>query len=116
MKVDTIEARRDRKMVEDPSGFFLIFIDKERQEIVVEYYKPVSASAKGGDRTATGRLGLVVCGTSAEALCHTIARGNLVSRFEHASYLGREIQKAELALKFGLDYDQDEELIMKKKK
>ncbi|KYK25515.1 MAG: hypothetical protein AYK23_03550 [Candidatus Proteinoplasmatales archaeon SG8-5] len=116
MKVETIPAEKDQKMVKDPAGFFVVFIDKERDEIVVEFYEGVVKDEKKGKKVGTGKLGLVVCGTDAEALCHTIAREELVSRFEHAAYLGRELQKAELALEYGLDYEQDEDIVFKKKR
>lgn len=115
MKVETIEAKKDRRMVKDPSGFFVIFVDKERREVVLEFYEGVVKDVKRNN-IDTGKLRLVVCGTSAEALCHTIAREELVTRFEHAAYVGRELQKAETALKNGLDYTQDEPLIVKRKR
>ena len=40
----------------------------------------------------------------------------LVSRFDHAAYLGRELQKAEVALKNRLEYTQDEEIVLRGKK
>lgn len=116
MKVETIEAKKHKRMTQDPSGFFLIFLDKDREEIVVEFYESVIKDEKSRKKIGTGKLGLVVCGTNAEALCHTIAREELVTRFDHASYLGRELQKAEIALKNGLDYEQDEELVLKRKR
>lgn len=116
MKVETIPAKKDRKMVKDPAGFFVVFLDKERKEIVVEFYEGVVKDEKKGKKIGTGKLGLVVCGTDAEALCHTIAREELVSRFEHAAYLGRELQKAEIALDNGIEYEQDEDIIFRRKK
>ena len=59
------------------------------------------------DKPDTGKLMATVCGRNAESLCHTIVRENLVSRMEHAAYLGREIQKAQIALNSGLNYEQD---------
>lgn len=107
MKVETIEAKKHR-MVKDPCGFFTIFVDRKREEIVVEFYEPVYKEKAG--KIATGKLVLVLCGQTAEAICHTIAREELVSRFDHAAYLGRELQKAEIALRHKLEYTQDEEL------
>jgi len=114
MKVEILEATKTKRMVKDPSGFFTIFVDKPRKEIVVEFYEPVIKEK--GDKVGTGKLGMVVCGTSAEAICHTIAREDLVSRFDHAAYLGRELQKAEIALRYKLKYTQDEEILIKPKK
>jgi len=114
MKVEVLEATKSRKLVQDPSGFFTIFVDKDRQEIVVEFYESVAKDKS--KKVATGKLGMVVCGTSAEAICHTISREELVSRVDHATYLGRELQKAEVALRYKLDYTQDEEIVFKHKK
>lgn len=112
MKVEVLEATKSRRMVKDPYGFFTIFVDKARKEIVVEFYEQVTKDNK----VASGKLGLVLCGNTAEAICHTIAREELVSRFDHAAYLGRELQKAEIALKNKLKYTQDEELVLRPKK
>jgi tetrahydromethanopterin S-methyltransferase subunit A len=113
MKVEILEATKSKRMVKDPSGFFTIFVDKSRKEIVVEFYEEVIKEK--GKKVGTGKLGLVVCGTTAEAICHTIAREELVSRFDHAAYLGRELQKAEIALRYKLKYTQDEEILIKLK-
>ena len=110
--VEQIEAEKNKRMVEDPKGFFVVFVDKPRREIVVEVYDGVSKEDSG--KTDTGKLRAVMCGTDAEAICHTIAREKLVSRFEHASYLGREIQKAEIALKARIPYEQDGKLKLKR--
>jgi tetrahydromethanopterin S-methyltransferase subunit A len=112
MKVETIEAKKHR-MVKDPCGFFTIFVDRRRDEIVVEFYEPVCKDKTG--KVATGKLVLVLCGETAEAICHTIAREELVSRFDHAAYLGRELQKAEIALRNQLEYVQDEELELRRR-
>jgi tetrahydromethanopterin S-methyltransferase subunit A len=114
MKVEVLEATKSKRMVKDPYGFFTIFVDKPRGEIVVEFYEQVTKDKD--NKFATGKLGLVLCGTTAEAICHTIAREELVSRFDHAAYLGRELQKAEIALRNKLVYTQDEELVLKPKK
>ena len=114
MKVETIEATKHKRMTKDPQGFFVIFLDQDRSEIVVEFYESVIKDEKSKKKVGTGKLGLVVCGTNAEALCHTISREDLVTRFDHSSYLGRELQKAEVALKNGLKYEQDTEVLMRK--
>ena len=109
MSIETIEAEKNERLIMDPKGFFVIFIDKPRKEIVVEFYEGV---IKNGDKVSpdTGKLKAVVCGRDAEALCHTIVREELVSRLEHAAYLGREIQKAASSLRSGRKYTQDKPL------
>ncbi|MCI0497442.1 MAG: DUF4346 domain-containing protein [Thermoplasmata archaeon] len=98
-----IEATRDRKMVFDENGFFVIFL--RDGEIVAEHYQNVTHSP---ETVKTGKLDTVVVGESALAMCHTIVREDLISRLEHAAYIGRELQKAEIAAVNGLDYVQDE--------
>jgi tetrahydromethanopterin S-methyltransferase subunit A len=82
----------------DPIGYFLIFVDRPSRSLRVEQY------------TQEHRLVRVVDGTSAEAICHTIDRLGQVTLLAHAAYLGRELAKAETALRLGLDYDQDRPL------
>ena len=48
-------------------------------------------------------------GTNSSAILNKLIENNLVSRLDHAGYLGRELQKAEIALKFGRSYSQDDE-------
>lgn len=79
----------------DPIGYFLIFVDRPAGSLRVEQY------------TQEHRLVRIVEGTSAEAICHTIERLGQVTLLAHAMYLGRELAKAEAALRLGLDYDQD---------
>jgi len=88
----------------DPAGFFIIYIDKSKKEIVVEHYLNVE---KKGAKVATGRLNAVMRGKNAEKLSRAIVEAGLVSRLDHAAYVGRELHKAELALKKGVRYEQD---------
>ncbi|MBI5000355.1 MAG: DUF4346 domain-containing protein [Euryarchaeota archaeon] len=95
------------KMDFDPAGFFVIFVDKAKKEIVVEHYLNVE---KKGAKVATGRLNAVMRGKSAEKLSSAIVEAGLVSRLDHAAYVGRELHKAEMALKKGVKYEQDDPL------
>ena len=98
-----ITAKENRRMVFDPKGFFVIFLNRERGKIVVEH----NLNVEKDGRLATGKLNVVISGESAEAVGHTIIRQGLISRLEHAFYLGRELEKAERALKSGEKYVQD---------
>jgi len=55
-----------------------------------------------------------VAGRKAAEVLNTLIDLGLVSRLDHAGYLGRELQKAELALSLGRSYVQDEPLLPKK--
>ena len=115
------EALSQRFIALDPSGYFLIKVDAAAGELVAEHY------AKGIDERGlatdpdTGEV--ISCrgsdprsplatyrGRSAKELgiALTEAEGpHPLSRLDHALYLGRELQKAELCLLQGLPYEQD---------
>jgi len=90
----------------DEKGFFVILVDHNKKKIVVEHYNYV----KDKKLIKTGKINQVIEGTNAEELRKNIISKGLLSRLDHASYLGSELQKAEHALKNGLEYTQDEEL------
>jgi dihydropteroate synthase-like protein len=50
-----------------------------------------------------------IVGKTGREVMDTILKMELVSRMEHAAYLGQELKKAELALKLGRSYAQDDE-------
>lgn len=105
--VEKIKAwHKESEVKLDEEGFFLIFIDKEKNKIIVEHHLNV----KSNGMIKTGKLNKIIEGENAEEICHTIIREGLLSDLAHASYLGRELQKAEIALKNNMDYVQDEEL------
>lgn len=64
----------------------------------------------------SGNCGLIVAehekaavaGESAREVMDTLLELKLVSRLDHAAYLGRELEKAELALRFNRSYAQDD--------
>jgi tetrahydromethanopterin S-methyltransferase subunit A len=79
----------------DPTGFFLIFVDRARSRLLAEHH--------GQDH----RLLRTIEGTTAQAISQTIVRLGLATVPAHLVYLGRELTKAELALMLGLRYEQD---------
>ena len=54
-----------------------------------------------------------VVGISAIEIVNTLIRENLISSLQHAADMGIELTKAELALKYNLEYIQDKDLIIK---
>ena len=50
-----------------------------------------------------------IMGTNAREIMDTIIEMELISRLEHAGYLGSELKKAEIALKFNRSYSQDDD-------
>ena len=84
------EAQQGHTYVPDVAGSFRIFLSAGR---MVARNGPVS-----------------VWGENARDLVNTLVDLGLVRRLDHAAYLGRELQKAETALRLGRDYVQDEPL------
>jgi dihydropteroate synthase-like protein len=90
----------------DPAGMFKINVDREGGVIVAVHYlsldlaKPVT----------------VVKGQTAESVYTKILHLRMVSKLDHAAYLGSELAKAETALRTGKEYVQDEEIFKNKEK
>ncbi len=85
-----VEAEESKEFVRDPKGDFRIWIWKDR--IVCQHES------------------VTIVGKNAKEILDTAIRLDLVSRLDHAGYLGRELMKAEIALKLGKNYVQDEPL------
>jgi len=99
-KVEVIDSK-EGPWKQDPLGYFLIKVDKENGLISAGYC------------SNEHELKYEFTGKRAQDIYHEIARRKLISLLEHASYLGKELKKAELALKFNLDYVQDEDIGLK---
>jgi len=103
-EVPLIKAKKTpRKDVTlDPNGFFVIEVDRKQGEIRVEYYSNVYKNKK----IVSGILEKVFLENKADALCDTIVKNvpNLLP--EHYMYLGRELQRAQCALKNNRKYVQ----------
>lgn len=90
---ETITARPPKRLQLDPAGFFVVLLS--RDQIVCEHYEN------------NGKLTHVIEGKDAALIAATAVELGLVSRLDHAAYLGRELTKAEFALKTGGDFVQD---------
>jgi len=93
--VPTIKAKKTLKkdVILDPNGFFVIEIVNNK--IRVEYYKNIYKDNK----IVSGNLSYVFIGLKADELCDTISNYIKNLRREHYMYLGRELIKAQNALK-----------------
>ena len=102
---ETIEAHHNpiKEWHQDPKGYFLIKVNHKKKLIEAGY--------------VTGKhvISKMVAGKNAMDLYHTVIREKLVSRMEHAAYLGKEFYKAELALRYGKKYVQEAPLNFKDK-
>lgn len=101
--VPIIPAKKTKKedIILDTKGFFVI--ELVGNQIQVEFYHNVVKN----DRIVSGKLSKVFTGKSAAALCDTIARNITGLRSDHLMYLGRELTRAEIALKKNESYIQD---------
>ena len=95
MTVATIAGYISQRMVSDPAGYFVVFPDASRRLLMLEHY---------GNN---GVLDLVIEGMSAAELYIPAVEKGLVSRLDHAAYLGQELARAERTLMTGESYIQD---------
>ena len=83
------------KLTLDPAGYFVVYPDRRANQLVLEHY------------TNKGVLDRMFAAQSPAALYATVIDEKLISRLDHAAYLGRELARAEQALKTGENYVQD---------
>lgn len=93
--VETVPAEEPSRLVPDPSGFFVVYPDASRRKLELEHY------------TTAGVLDCVLEGGTPAALYATAIERKLISRLDHAAYLGRELARAEQSMKTGEPYVQD---------
>jgi tetrahydromethanopterin S-methyltransferase subunit A len=93
--VNPIRAAEPTRLVLDPAGYFVVYPDARRHRLMLEHY------------SNAGVLDCLLEGHSAGALYTTAIARNLVSRLDHAAYLGRELARAERSLETGEPYVQD---------
>ncbi len=104
----------------DPNGYFIIKIDLQTKQIILEHYlnkineegyalDPTTNEPIKCDEKQIKSCNETFTGISAKEIGIEITekRDDLISRFDHALYLGRELQKAEECLYKKLPYIQD---------
>lgn len=84
--VATIAGYIPHRMISDPAGYFVIFSDCGRRLLMLEHY------------CNDGVLDIVIEGHSPAELYIPAIEKNLISRLDHAAYLGKELARAEQAL------------------
>jgi len=89
------EAEMAARLRLDPAGYFILYPDQRHQRLMLEHY-----SNKG---VLTRRF----TASSAASMYVTVINAELISRLDHAAYLGRELARAEYALRTGERYIQD---------
>lgn len=102
-----IEAKGIEKWHLDPAGCFKIEITED--EIRNGKLHPGKILVRNNNKNNVININNnVIAGFSAKEILDTIIERDLISRLDHAAYLGRELMKAELALKFKRSYSQDD--------
>lgn len=115
------QALSQRFIALDPSGYFLIRVDQERQELVAELYGNTIDSRGLATDPETGEV--IRCQGAGPRTPVAVYRGRTakelgillteppgqvpISCLDHALYLGRELQKAQHCLDTGEPYIQD---------
>lgn len=118
----TLDQKLSNRHIDlDPGGYFVIYVDRDTRLICAKHFtnfiddrglacdpetgKPIPCDGKV-ERVPT-RL---YSGRTAKEICVQLFEQTEpcpVTRLDHASYLGREFQRAEVALLNELDYIQD---------
>jgi tetrahydromethanopterin S-methyltransferase subunit A len=93
--VAPISGYLPERMVPDPAGYVIVYVDRARGLLSLEHYRN------------DGGLGALVEGRTASEVYTPVVERGLVSRLDHAAYLGRELTRAEHALSSGTRYVQD---------
>jgi len=82
--------------IQDPKGYFLIRVNKDKQTVEIGYC------------TTDNKLVKRIEGKTPQEIYYTAIKHHLISRLDHAAYLGKELAKAFLSMKYHFQYVQDE--------
>lgn len=93
--VERIQAPEPCRLILDKAGYFVVYPEARARRLVVEHY------------TNQGVLNCVLEGSSTGALYSEAIARELVTRLDHAAYLGRELARAEASLREGTPFIQD---------
>ena len=109
-----------RDIVLDSFGYFIVKIDQINKKIVVEHYlnnidekgialDPITNKPIQCDNKNKRQYNKIFVGNTAKeiGIYITEKNNNLISKLDHALYLGRELQKAEECLLKDREYIQD---------
>lgn len=93
--VPTVQAADPVRLVTDPAGYCVVYPDLRRGILRLEHFQN------------DGSLDCVVEGRTPASVYAVVIERGLVSRLDHAAYLGRELARAERSLANGEPYVQD---------
>ncbi len=89
-------SRRD--FVMDPKGYFLIRADHGKDIIEIGLCREKNT------------VDTIITGKNPTDIYYALVKRRLLSRQEHAAYVGKELQKAYISLQLGIEYVQDSPL------
>ena len=94
---DVIKAKKQSKYTIklDKAGYFVIIISRKKGDILVEHYSNANKFLRK------------IEGNNGRDIYFTIINNNWVSELSHAAYLGKELARAEMAIKKGFKFIQD---------
>ncbi len=92
---ERIRATEAKRLILDKAGYFVIYPDARAHHLIVEHY------------TNHGVLNCILEGASTAALYSEAIERQLLTRLDHAAYLGRELARAEKSLLDGTPFVQD---------
>lgn len=95
MAIERIYVSEPKRLILDKAGYFVIYPDTRTQRLIVEHY------------TNRGVLNCILDGVSTGALYSEAIDRQLLTRLDHAAYLGRELARAEKSLLDGTPFVQD---------
>jgi tetrahydromethanopterin S-methyltransferase subunit A len=93
--VEPVSGYLPSRLVSDPAGYFVVYVDRDRGILSLEHYRN------------DGLLDTVIEGNTAAEIYTPAIDQELISRLDHAAYLGRELARAEHSLKTGEFFVQD---------
>ncbi len=101
VQAPVIEATENEgQLLLDTKGAFRIAVDRQQEAIVAVHYASLDMEKPDA----------VIKGKSAEAVYKQIVERELISKVDHAAYVGCELAKAEIALRTGKEYLQDNQI------
>ena len=122
ISLNSIDNELSNRYIElDPSGYFIIYLDRDAQLIWADHYTNIITERGLAADPETGEV--IACsggakrrpnqrysGRTAKELCVKLLESGEpapLTMLNHAAYLGREFVRAEIALITGEDYIQD---------
>ena len=100
-EIDATALYNDKEWFYDAKGYFLIRILPDVMRIEV------------GHCRQNNEILQKFSGKTSKEICQAVLKAGLISRLDHAAYLGRETLKAETALRLGIPYVQDSDKELK---